>query len=289
MAPISKTTAGHAIAVVQLLPLNFDEAASILNALGEADPDRFLRSAESYGAAGFIESPLGLKLLHSAVADGSAWPVNRFQLFAAATRRLAFERSAVRSVTDRHSVESILDAAAETFLLLLTSGARAIWRSNNEPPSAHDARAYVTVHDLNIDGNLLKDMLDTPLFRGEGEAFEPMHRTIGEFLAARALSTAVRGSRARAALPLSRALALITGNDRSPPTELRGLFAWLAAHLACDGSNDAALRLIMQDAVSVLSYGDAAVFETSGRGGRYLKTWVVPIRIFEPQRSVSHQ
>jgi hypothetical protein len=265
MAPISKTTAGGAIAVVQLLPLNFDEAASILNSLGESDPDRFLRSAESYGAAGFIESPLGLKLLHSAVADGSAWPVNRFQLFTAATRRLAFERSAVRSVTDRHSVDSILDAAGEAFLLLLTSGARAIWRSNNEPPSAQDARAYVTAHDLDINRDLLKHMLDTPLFRGEGEAFEPMHRTIGEFLAARALSKVVRGSRERAALPLSRALALITGSDRSPPTELRGLFAWLAAHLAYDGNNEAALRMIEQDAVSVLSYGDAAVFETPGR------------------------
>jgi hypothetical protein len=265
IAPISKTTAGRPITVAQLLPLDLDEASAILTVLGEADPGRFLKNAESYGATGFIENPLGLKLLQKAVADGGAWPANRFQLFASATRKLAFERSAVRSVIERHGVEEILDAAAEAFLLLLVSGARAIWRSNNEPPAAGDARAYVTGPDLQIGRDLLSDMLDTPLFRGEGETFEPLHRTIAEFLAAKALATAVRGSRSRPALPLDRALALVTGNDASPPTELRGLFAWFAAHLAVAGDAAPALTLIAADPVTVLSYGDAAVFETSAR------------------------
>jgi hypothetical protein len=263
--PISKTTAGRAITVAQLLPLDLDEASVILTALGEVDPDHFLKNAEAYGATGFVENPLGLKLLQNAVADGGKWPANRFQLFAAATHKLAFERSAVRNVIDRHGVNEIVDAAAEAFLLLLVSGARAIWRSNNEPPSVGDARAYVTGHDLQIDRSLLGDMLDTPLFRGEGEIFEPMHRTIAEFLAGKALAVAVRGSRSRPALSLDRALALVTGNDASPPTELRGLFAWFAAHLAVAGDANAALRLITADPVSVLSYGDAAVLETSAR------------------------
>jgi hypothetical protein len=203
-------------------------------------------------------------LLQNAVADGGTWPANRFQLFASATRKLAFERNAVRSVIERHGADEILDAAAEAFLLLLASGARAIWRSNNEPPTVRDARAYVTGHDLQI-GRGISDMLDTPLFRGEGESFEPMHRTIAEFLAGKALATAVRGSQSRAALPLKRAIALITGNDCSPPTELRGLFAWFAAHLAAEGDAGSALGLIAADPVTVLSYGDAAVFETTAR------------------------
>jgi hypothetical protein len=265
IAPISKTTAGRSITVAQLLPLDSDEASAILTVLGEVDPAHFLKTAESFGATGFIENPLALKLLQSAVADGGTWPANRFQLFASATRKLAFERSVVRSVTERHGVDVILDAAAEAFLVLLTSGARAIWRSNNEPPAAEDARAYVTGHDLQIDHGLLGDMLDTPLFRGEGETFEPMHRTIAEFLAGKALAAAVRGSQTRAALPLARALALVTGNDLAPPTELRGLFAWFAAHFAVGGDAELALRLIETDPVTVLSYGDAAVFETSTR------------------------
>src|SRR5258705_5587780 len=151
----------------------------------------FLQNAESYGATGFVENPLGLELLRVAVADGGTWPANRFQLFASATQKLAFERNVVRSLIERHSVNEILDAAAEAFLLLLVSGARAVWRSNNEPPSAGDARAYVTGHDLQIDRGLLGDMLDTPLFRGEGETFEPMHRTVAEFLAVKALELSV--------------------------------------------------------------------------------------------------
>ena len=165
----------------------------------------------------------------------------------------------------RHGVDEILNAASEAFLLLLVSGARAIWRSNNEPPSVDDARAsYVTGHDLHIGRSLLDDMLDTPLFKGEGEAFEPMHRTIAEYLGARALASAVRGA-VHPALPLDRALALIAGHDGLPPTELRGLFAWFVAHLASKGDVETARRLITLDPVTVMSYGDAAVFNTPER------------------------
>lgn len=265
MAPIAKTTAGAAIVVAQLLPLDTEEAVSVLAATGEPDPDRFVRNAESFGATGFLESPLGLKLLRSAVADGGDWPANRFGLFDAATRKLAFEHNAVRAATDRRGVNEILDAAADTFLLALVTGARAVWRLNSEPPSAGDARAFITGHDLGINRDLLKDTLDTPLFRGEGGSFEPMHRTIAEFLGGRALAAAIRGSRSQPALPLPRALALITGDDGSPPTEMRGLFSWFAAHLAVGRNPSAAIRLIEQDPVSVLSYGDAAIFDSSGR------------------------
>ena len=48
---------GANIVVVQLLPLNHGEAMSILDAVGEADPDAFLAKAVSLGAAGFVETP----------------------------------------------------------------------------------------------------------------------------------------------------------------------------------------------------------------------------------------
>lgn len=92
-----------------------------------------------------------------------------------------------------------------------------------------------------------------------------MHRTVAEFLASQALASAGIGTEARAALPLSRAIALVTGNDLAPPTELRGLYAWFAAHLARLGDEDGAMRLIEADAVTVLAYGDAAVFRTPAR------------------------
>jgi hypothetical protein len=264
VAPISGTTGGKAIIVAQLLPLEHDEAAAILDILGEEDPEHFLTQAHAFGAVGFVETPLGLMLLQEAVKEGGSWPENRFGLFASATRSLSFERSDVRSVAPRHGIDQILDAAGETFLIMLTSGARAVWRSNKEPPRADDARAYVMRDDVGIEHELMGDMLDTPLFKGEGEAFEPMHRTVAEYLGARALASAVRGA-VRPALPLDRALALITGHDGLPPTELRGLFAWFVAHLALAGDVETARRLMALDPVTVMSYGDAAVFKTPER------------------------
>ena len=108
-------------------------------------------------------------------------------------------------------------------------------------------------------------MLDTPLFRGEGEAFEPMHRTVAEYLAGGALAKAVVRAAGQVALPLSRAEALITSADRAAPTELRGVYAWFAAHLARLGDEQGAAWLIERDPVTVLAYGDAAAFGTPVR------------------------
>jgi len=266
MESIRKTTAGTPIVVAHLLPLDRSEAMTVLTVLGEGDPETFLGKAESLGATGFIENPLSLRLLHTAVADGGVWPSTRYDLFAAAVRRLAFEyNDDYKRQDDRHEPNEILDAAAQACLHLLISGARAIWRSAGVPPGGADARAYIAGNDLGVDRALVNDMLDTPLFRGEGETFEPMHRTVAEYLAGKALARAVAGSATRAALPLSRAVAMITDAAGLPPTELRGLYAWFAVHLAKLGETAAALRLIEADAVTVLVYGDAASFDTPAR------------------------
>lgn len=73
------------------------------------------------------------------------------------------------------------------------------------------------------------------------------------------------GDKDRAALPLARAIAFITGFDGAPPTELRGLYAWFAAHLAQRGNVAGAKRLIEKDAGTILAYGDASAFDTEGR------------------------
>src|SRR5437762_998018 len=81
VAPIHDTTAGAPIAVAQLLPLDRIEATADLAALWEDAPDAFLTKAEALGAAGFVESPLSLKLLRKAVAGGDDWPTRRYDLF----------------------------------------------------------------------------------------------------------------------------------------------------------------------------------------------------------------
>jgi hypothetical protein len=265
VGPIEATVNGASIVVAQILPLNHNEALAVLAAIGETDPEAFLEQARDLGAACFLENPLSLLLLQRAVAQGGAWPRTRFDLFEAAIRDLSFERDRSRLGSDRRAPAVIVKTAAEACLLLLVTGAKALWRSNDEPPGDEGTRAYLTAHDLGQAPALLRGMLDTALFRGEGEAFEPMHRTLAEFLAGCALAGAVRGGGGRAALPLSRALALVTAGDSAPPTELRGVFGWFAAHLARVGDATGALRLIEADAPTVLAYGDAAAFDTAAR------------------------
>jgi hypothetical protein len=265
-AALAKTAAATPVVVARLLPLNSEEASEVLVGLGENEPTSFLAKAHALGASGFVESPLSLKLLHKAVSRGGVWPHNRYELFASAIQRLAHEHNEEHRWGPRSSPDDIVTAAARACLMLLVSGARAIWQPNNEPASdSPDTRAFLTTHDLDIDYKLLRDVLDTALFRGDGQSFEPMHRTIAEFLGAQELARAVCGTNSRVSIPLRRALALVGSAEGAPVTETRGLFAWFAAHLAKLGAEFESSRLIDSDAATVLLYGDAAVFSRSSR------------------------
>jgi hypothetical protein len=83
----------------------------------------------------------------------------------------------------------------------------------------------------------------------------PRHRTIAEFLAARALAKCINEG-----LPLGRVLALMQGFDGKPVAPLRGLWAWLAVFLPTDRS-----RLIQLDPLGVVLNGDVAAFGTTER------------------------
>lgn len=265
IVPIQRLAADEEVVVVQLLPLDETEALAVLAAIGESDGPGFLAKAQSLGAGALAESPLSLKLLHKAVTQGGDWPETRFALYAAAIRRMALEHNVEHKYSERAPTANLIAEAGKACLLLLTTGRRAIWRAHDDPPLVEGGRAFLTLDDLGLERQDLKDIVGSALFRGEGEAFEPAHRTIAEFLAGQALARAVVGDGDHAALPLSRAIALITGHDGLPPSELRGLYAWFAAHLADLGAQEAAARLIAADSFTVLAYGDAAAFKLDQR------------------------
>lgn len=252
------------IIVAHLLPLNDEEAHLVLASLGETDPERFTDEARNRGAGAFLENPLSLRLLHSVVVSNGVWPTSRFDLFARATSALAHEHDPERETDPRPGAEEILAAAGAMSFYLLASGAKTLWRSNALPPGA-TGNDYVATHALGLEASVLEAALDTALFRGEGRAFAPFHRTVAEFLAARFLARRVIGAGETSAFPLRRAIALITGSDHKAPSELRGLYAWFAAHLQSEGDRVGARRLIQHDAATVLAYGDAAAFDTAGR------------------------
>lgn len=253
------------IVVARLLPLDDGEASAVLEALGAADPASFVFEAHNRGAEAFLESPLSLRLLHSVVVAEGIWPSSRFELFEKAVWALAHEHDPERERDPRPNAEDITDAASRLCFYALASGAKALWRSNALPPSSSSANEFLPVNALALEPALANATLDTALFRGEAHMFDPFHRTVAEFLAARFLARIVTGAGNNETFPLRRAIALITGPDRRAPSELRGLYAWFAAHLHRQGDAQGARRLIDHDAVTVLVYGDAAAFDTAGR------------------------
>ncbi|WP_429325780.1 hypothetical protein [Paraburkholderia sp. GAS348] len=260
--PFLRLTNGVRPLVVQLQALQDEEVLEILRHLGEKSPEHFVESAFGFGANGFLQSPLSVKLLHRAVnQNGNAWPNDRFALFDMATKALAAESNEDYEDRVGLSPRQKLELAGWACLIMLISGADHVWRSKTTKPYLRGNRAhFVDADDLGVDSEQLSSVLDSSLFKGEGKQFEPAHRTIAEFLSAKTLAQAITGDNHGAALPLSRAIALISGPDAAPPTELRGLYAWLAAHLSILEDVVGADRMIEADALSVLAYGDVSVF-----------------------------
>lgn len=264
LAAVQRVSQGAEIVVAHLLPLDEEEAAAVLLALGETDPSEFIRQARLRAAEAFLESPLSLKLLRSALESaGGRWPATRFELYSMAVLQLAHEWDVQRETDPRPAPSQIIEIAGTLDLYLLVTSARGLWRSNAARPAG--VRDLVPIFELPVDRNLANQTLDTALFRGEAGVFEPIHRTVAEFLAAGALARAVHGGDGRPAYPLSRALALIAAPDGRAPSELRGLYAWFAAHLGKLGDEEGSLRLIKSDAATVLAYGDAAAFSSGAR------------------------
>ena len=99
----------------------------------------------------------------------------------------------------------------------------------------------------------LRSALATKLFKGaSNNRFTPIHRHIAEFLGARHLAQIIERD-----LPARRVIALITGEDSTVVTEMRGLSAWLAAH--CENVR---ADLIERDPIGVGLYGDIREFST---------------------------
>lgn len=259
LAALSGLSGDEPICVVELLPLNTEETLALLKYFGCEFPQQFLDKAEHMGALGFVENPFSLWLLFSATIKDGGWPKTRFALYNTSISRLLRERDSFRKGKSRSSLEEIGQAAGRLNLFVLVTGAQSIWMSNQSPPDVDRGR-YLDVEDLGLKQSVVEDVLDTALFRGDGETFAPMHRTVAEFSAAQYLGEVLTGGDGSASLPLSRILAVLGGFDGAPPSELRGLYGWLATQLAERGRHDDVKKMISADPVTALHYGDPASY-----------------------------
>lgn len=259
LVALHRATGERAIVVAVLTSLDPDEADQILDALMAGSGVR--ERAHALAARAFLQNPLSLTLL---VKAGAGSGLNtRCALFDAATTALAHEHDDRRPQV--RVPARVLATASQLCVLMLLANRAGVWRQNRPADGLAGTIRYLAAADLPLAPTTVGEALDTALFRRDGDgAFLPMHRTIAEFLAGRALASAVAGSHEQPRLPLGRVVALMAPGGR-PPTDLRGVYAWTAIHLSQHGLHAEALQLIARDPVAVLVYGDAAALSEAER------------------------
>ena len=245
------------VVILRLDPLTASDIVRILNGRPDIDDaEAFIASARAKGVDGLLANPMTLDLLARVVARGGRWPEGRRETFEAACREMAREhndehRLAAPSVFQGALLDSreLVEAAGRLCTVQLIAGFEGYALRDG---SAGDD--YPAVEQCEYERpEQLRAALSTKLFKsvGVGESlFNPVHRHIAEFLAARYLARLVGDG-----LPVSRVLALITGEDGIVVTKQRGVSAWLAAH--CGKARN---HIIERDLVGVALYGDIREF-----------------------------
>ena len=237
----------EAVTVLRLDPLRDPDIESLLATHLGGDASGFLKATRDKGLFGWLRNPQGLEVLVEAFAAGRGWPASRREAFELACLRMAGDQNAEhRDATDAPPLPAaVLDAASEICAVLLLSGAAGC--SLDASAAGDDCPALDRLRSG--DAGLARAALATRLFTAADPAarqFAPHHRQLAEFLGARHLARRIESG-----LPVGRVFALLTAPDGAPPTPIRGLAAWLAAHC-----RPARTRLLERDPVGVAAYGD---------------------------------
>ena len=238
------------IKVLRLDSLSGDGVREILAHQGGIDDtDGFIATVRERGIDGLLVNPQSLLMLAQAVTGGS-WPETRMQTFELACKRLVLEHNPEHQMANSNqdlSESELLDAAGRLCAVqLLTGSAGYVLLGDGEDSE------YLGLQRIS-GGNqaTFRHVLGTKLFESPGEnRVAPTHRQIAEFLAGRHLSQRIEDG-----LPVGRVLALMAGDDGGIVSELRGLSAWLAAHVKTNRG-----EIIDRDPFGTVFYGDVRAF-----------------------------
>ncbi len=236
--------------VLRLYPLTDTDVTSILDARAEiGDAGAFIEEARKRGVEGLLENPQTLEMLADVVGGGGGWPESRKETFEMASGQMVLEHNEEHQASQESGSspphDQLLDAAGRLCALQLISGG-AGYTLRGQPDEE-----YPALDKCDYDPQVLRSALATKLFKGaSSNRFIPVHRHVAEFLGARHLARVVQNG-----LPARRVISLITGEDGTVVTEMRGLSAWLAAN-----SREARPDLIERDPIGVGLYGEIGEF-----------------------------
>jgi len=214
------------------------------------DAEGFMQKARQFGLDGLLHNPQTLDMLIAAV-QGNNWPETKLETYQLACEKLAIEPNEEHKVGNKKQLvttELLLDAAGFLYAIQLLANASSFNESDDI------SEGLVCLNAIKIPDNLpCSQVLKSRLFKRVREnPYEPVHRSVAEFLGARYLAKKINEG-----LPFSRILALMTGFDGGVVAALRGLMSWLGAQ-----SLDARNHLIKIDPLGMVLYGDVQSFST---------------------------
>lgn len=240
-----------------LNPLNDAEILKLLGSMLSStaiDAVEFLEEARARKLAPLLSNPLLLKLLVDVVQKDD-WPESRSATYAAACNLLVREHNRVHQMsrTIRHSTsaEKLLSAAGKLAAVMLLSNSSAIQVGAGDTPGNGVFHIDDFPSGLNVDKAVAMAALDTKLFSADGDLRMPVHRTVGEYLAGRAIGGLVT----REGLPLQRVIAVMSIAGAQTVDALRGVYAWLT--LSCVKDRE---LLAAHDPLGLVLYGDVKPF-----------------------------
>ncbi|MFC4482742.1 NACHT domain-containing protein [Cupriavidus campinensis] len=243
---------------LQLEPLSDAEVRELVESwvpsrLPEAN--KFLAKSEQLGVAPLFGNPLLLDLVVRAVGS-DRWPESKEETYELACRQLAQEHNPVHQRGQRgknFALEETLHQAGLLSALLVISSAPSI-AIDDALPGESSVSVSTVVAALRLSTDEIHATLSTPLFGAAGFNRVPRHRTVAEYLGAKAISRLVQ----RDGLPISRVLSLVCGNDGRVVDAMRGLYAWLCVHCRTER-----LLLVERDPLGLILYGDVRPFSVT--------------------------
>ena len=239
------------VRVLRLDPLSEWNVVEILNGCpGIDDAQAFIRSARERGVEALLKNPMSLIMLAKAVAQGNGWPESRLDTFEKACSTIVREHNENHEIAEQlqsHTPNQLIDAAGRLCAVHLLAGTAGYALRDSEANGDYPTPDACT----GASPGVLRRALSTKLFQGTSRhRLIPVHRHVAEFLGGHHLAKTIQ-----AGLPARRVLTLMTGEDGTVVTEMRGLSAWLAAH-----SKRARSDLIERDPIGVGLYGDIRQF-----------------------------
>ena len=251
---LEKVSGSGNIKVLLLDPLSDDDIRKILQSRSESlDATSFVASARKRRVEDLLANPQTLKMFVDVVVAKGSWPESRMETFDLACKTLFEEHNeehkiAKHSDTDYPNITCMMNAAGRLCAIQLLTGSKG-W---NILSGSGSNIGYLALEKISVGKRqTYLHVLGNKLFEGPGENLvAPVHRYIGEFLAAKHLSKLINDG-----LPIGRLLSLMTGHDGIIVSELRGLSAWLATH-----SKYCRVELIKRDPVGTVLYGDVQKF-----------------------------